>query len=69
MNALTAQGKMTALFIGCLPYGITLITYLATPGYMVPFLNNNIARIICIILIIWELFGFWILMKMTTFEV
>ncbi len=69
LNSLTAQGKATALFIGCLPYGISLLTYIATPGYMVPFLNNPIARIICIILIIWELIGFWVLMKMTTFEV
>lgn len=69
LNSLTAQGKATALFIGCLPYGITLMTYLATPGYIVPFFNNFYARIICVILICWELFGFWILMKMTTFEV
>jgi tight adherence protein B len=69
LNSLTAQGKATAMFIGCLPYGITLMTYLATPGYMVPFLNNGIARLVCIALVLWELVGFWILMKMTTFEV
>ena len=69
MNALTAQGKATATFIGCLPYGITLMTYLASPGYIVPFLNHPIARIVLIALIIWEGVGFWILIKMTTFEV
>lgn len=69
MNSLTAQGKATAMFIGCLPYGITLMTYLASPGYIIPFLNHPIARIVLIALVIWEAFGFWILMKMTTFEV
>lgn len=69
LNSLTAQGKATAAFIGCLPYGITLMTYLATPGYIIPFLNNPIARIIVTLLVLWELVGFWILMKMTTFEV
>ncbi|HEY9785974.1 MAG TPA: type II secretion system F family protein [Candidatus Obscuribacterales bacterium] len=69
MNSLTAQGKATAMFIGCLPYGITLMTYLASPGYIVPFLNHPIARIVLILLIIWEGIGFWILLKMTTFEV
>lgn len=69
LNALTAQGKATAVFIGCLPYGITLMTYLATPGYIVPFFNNFWARIITGCLIVWELVGFWILMKLTTFEV
>lgn len=69
LAALTSQGKATAMFIGCLPYGITLITYCATPGYIIPFLNNPIARIVLILLIIWEALGFYILMKMTTFEV
>jgi len=69
MNALTAQGKMTAGFIGLLPYGITLLTYLISPGYIVPFLNHPVARIILLVLVLWEAFGFWILIKMTTFEV
>ena len=69
LNALTAQGKATAMFIGCLPYGITLMTYLATPGYIVPFLNHPIARLVMIALVCWEMVGFWILMKLTTFEV
>jgi tight adherence protein B len=69
LAALTSQGKATAAFIGCLPYGITLITYCATPGYIIPFLNHPVARIVLLLLIIWELIGFWILMKMTTFEV
>lgn len=69
LNALTAQGKATAFFIGCLPYLITIVTYVMTPGYIVPFLNHPVARIVMAVLICWELFGFWILMKMTTFEV
>jgi tight adherence protein B len=69
MNSLTAQGKATAFFIGCLPYGITLMTYLASPGYIIPFLNHPVARIVLAVLVIWEGIGFWILLKMTTFEV
>ncbi|MBX9668626.1 MAG: type II secretion system F family protein [Candidatus Obscuribacterales bacterium] len=69
LAALTSQGKATAMFIGCLPYGITLITYCATPGYIIPFLNHPIARIILLLLVLWEAIGFWILVKMTTFEV
>ena len=69
LAALTSQGKATALFIGCLPYGITMITYIATPGYIIPFLNHPVARIVLLLLIIWEGIGFYILMKMTTFEV
>ncbi len=69
LASLTSQGKATAMFIGCLPYGITLITYCATPGYIIPFLNHPIARIVLLLLVIWEAIGFWILVKMTTFEV
>ncbi len=69
LAALTSQGKATAMFIGCLPYFIMLVTYIMTPGYLVPFLNHPIARIILILLVIWEGIGFWILVKMVTFEV
>ncbi len=69
MNSLTAQGKATAGFIGLLPYGITALTYVMTPSYMIPFFNHPIARIVFILLIIWEAIGFWLLMKITTFEV
>ena len=69
LAALTSQGKATAVFIGCLPYFIMIVTYVLTPGYLVPFLNHPIARLILILLIIWECIGFWILLKMVTFEV
>lgn len=69
MNSLTAQGKMTALFIGSLPYFITAMTYVMAPGYITPFLNHPIARIVFIAMIIWEAIGAWILVKMVTFEV
>jgi tight adherence protein B len=69
MAALTAQGKATAFFIGCLPYFITGMTYLMAPGYIIPFLNHPVARIVFIGMIIWEGIGFWILMKLCTFEV
>lgn len=69
LNALTSQGKATATFIGCLPYLITVLTYFLTPAYMTPFLNNTIARIVMVGLVMWELLGFYILRKMVTFEV
>jgi tight adherence protein B len=69
MDALTAQGKMTAMFIGCLPYFITGVTYIFAPGYIIPFLNHPVARIIFFGMMIWEGIGFYILMRLTTFEV
>ncbi|MBX9690004.1 MAG: type II secretion system F family protein [Candidatus Obscuribacterales bacterium] len=69
LNSLTAQGKMTALFIGSLPYFITGMTYVMAPGYITPFLNHPIARIVFIAMMLWEALGAYILVKMTTFEV
>jgi tight adherence protein B len=69
LNSLTAQGKMTALFIGSLPYFITAMTYVMAPGYITPFLNHPIARIVFIVMMVWEGIGAYILVKMTTFEV
>ncbi len=39
------------------------------PGYITPFLNHPIARIVFIAMMVWEAVGAWILVKMTTFEV
>lgn len=69
MDALTAQGKATAVFIGCLPYFITGMTWMMAPGYILPFLNHPIGRIVFIGGMIWEGIGFYILMKLCTFEV
>jgi tight adherence protein B len=69
LNSLTAQGKATAWFIGCLPFGITGLLLVAAPGYMGPFFNNMVAKMIFFAMVAWELFGIWILMKLTSFEI
>jgi len=69
MSSLTAQGKMTALFIGSLPFVITGLIYAISPSYLTGFFNNFWARIVMAAMICWELIGFYILMKLTTFEV
>ncbi len=69
LNSLTAQGKMTALFIGGLPYFITAMTYLIAPGFIQPFLNHPLARIVLFAMMVWEAIGAYILVKMTTFEI
>jgi tight adherence protein B len=69
LNSLTAQGKFTAVFIGLLPYLITLMLFLSAPSYMTPFFNHPIARLIFIGMIFWEFVGFYILMRLTTFDV
>ncbi len=69
LNSLTAQGKMTAVFIGSLPFVITGLIYAISPAYLTGFFNNFWARIVIVAMVFWELIGFWILMKLTTFEV
>ena len=69
MASLTAQGKATAVFIGCLPYFITGMTYMIAPSYITPFLNHPVCRIISIALVLWELLGFYVLIRLCTFEV
>ncbi len=34
-----------------------LMTYLAIPGYIIPFLNNPIGRLVAILLCVWQLIG------------
>lgn len=69
LNSLTAQGKFSAWFIGSIPYGITLMMALGARDYMMPFLNNIMARCVFGAFITWELIGVYILMRLTTFEI
>lgn len=65
---LTIQGRSTAIFVGFLPYALWAIIYFISPGYTVPFLNHPTARIILLALIVWELIGFCILIKLGTLK-
>lgn len=47
-------------FVGvsvAIQFGILFIIYAATPGYIIPFLNNPIGKTTAFILLLWQAFG------------
>ena len=46
VNALTAEGKISAIVLGLLPVGLGLFIYTANPGYMDPLFEETIGKIL-----------------------
>jgi tight adherence protein B len=45
VNALTAEGKISAIVLGILPFGIGLFILGANPGYLDPLFDESIGKI------------------------
>jgi tight adherence protein B len=69
VDAMTSQGKMTALIVGVLPYLLAGFYMLTSPQYIEPLLANGTARLIICGLILWEGLGVYILWNIVSFEV
>jgi tight adherence protein B len=63
VNALTAEGKVSAIVLGILPVGLGLFIYTANPGYMDPLFDQTIGKILLFGSIILAFIGFWWMKK------
>ena len=63
VNALTAEGKISAIVLGLLPVGLGLFIYTANPGYMDPLFEDTIGKIMLGGSILLVLFGFYWMKK------
>jgi tight adherence protein B len=63
VNALTAEGKISAIVLGLLPIGLGLFIYTANPGYMDPLFDETIGKIMLFGSILLALFGFYWMKK------
>lgn len=45
VKALTAEGRMSAIVLGCLPPGLGLFFYVSNPHYMAPLFNRSVGQI------------------------
>ncbi len=63
VNALTAEGKVSAIVLGLLPIGLGLFIYTANPGYMDPLFEETIGKIMLFGSILLAFFGFWWMKK------
>ena len=63
VNALTAEGKVSAIVLGLLPIGLGLFIYMANPGYMDPLFEETIGKILLFGSILLAFVGFWWMKK------
>lgn len=63
VNALTAEGKISAIVLGILPVGLGLFIYSSNPGYMDPLFDKTVGKIMLFGSILLAFFGFWWMKK------
>jgi tight adherence protein B len=69
VNALTAEGKISAIVLGILPVGLGLFIYTANPGYMDPLFDKTIGKIMLFGSIALAGFGFYWMKKMIEIDI
>jgi tight adherence protein B len=69
VNALTAEGKISAIVLGLLPVGLGLFIYTANPGYMDPLFDETIGKVMLIGSILLALFGFYWMKKIIEIDI
>ena len=63
VNALTAEGKISAIVLGLLPIGLGGFIYSANPGYMDPLFEETLGKILLGGSVLLAFFGFWWMKK------
>jgi tight adherence protein B len=69
VNALTAEGKISAIVLGILPVGLGGFIYTANPGYMDPLFDKTIGKVMLIGSILLAVFGFYWMKKMIEIDI
>jgi tight adherence protein B len=63
VNALTAEGRISAIVLGCLPVGLGLFIKASNPGYLDPLFHETIGKILLGGSLALMAFGFWWMWK------
>lgn len=68
IKALSSEAKASALIIGCLPPGVTLMVYFTTPDYIMPLFTTRPGNLMLAGCAIWMSIGVFIMKKMINFK-
>ncbi|MEB3285976.1 MAG: type II secretion system F family protein [Vampirovibrionales bacterium] len=69
VGAISAQGKLSASIVCCVPFALGLMMFLFLPEYMMKFLTNPIGIVLMILTGIWMVAGIGVLFKIVQIDV
>ena len=68
ISALTAQGRMSGMVLGCLPFGLAIILQIISPGYLEPLFSNPMGQAALAGSGVLMLIGFVVIRKIVNIE-
>jgi tight adherence protein B len=69
IKTLTAQGRLSGWVLAVLPLVIAIFASIVNPGYMQPFIDEPIGRVMLVGALISELVGFLVIRKIVNIDV
>ncbi len=69
VKALTAEGRMSAYVLACLPPGLGLVMYGANPDYMRPLFTDSLGQILLALSLLGMIIGFFWMQKVVQIDV
>jgi tight adherence protein B len=69
VGAISAQGKLSAFIVICIPFGLMTMMYLFLPEAVVKFVTNPIGIVFMVLAGIWMCMGIGVLFKIVQIEV
>ena len=69
VKTLTAQGRLSAMIISFLPFGVALFIFISNPSYIMELFNSTIGIIMVAGAVIMQIVGMLIIMKMANIEI
>lgn len=69
VKTLTAQGRMSAIIISLLPFGVALFIFIMNPDYIMELFKSTIGIIMVGAALVMQLVGMYIIMKMSNIEI
>ena len=68
VGALTAQGKMSGVVLGGLPFALTGFLQLVSPGYLAPLFSDTIGQVAIVGAGVLMIIGFVVIRKIVNIE-
>lgn len=69
VRVLTAQSRLTAVIVACLPFLLAAVLNYMSPGYLRPLVETELGRLLLVLSVVFQLAGVLIMKRLTTMRV